>query len=66
MKIVNRIAMILLAVGVVAFATTSCTEQEPYVPEWEWDEPEEPRTSPMIPQMTLRTTPRTTLWSPLS
>ena len=28
----------LLAVGVVAFATTSCTEEEPYVPEWEWGE----------------------------
>ena len=38
----------LFAAGVVAFATTSCTEQEPYVPEWEWgeggkpDEPENP------------------------
>lgn len=28
----------LLAVGVVACATTSCTEEEPYVPEWEWGE----------------------------
>ena len=28
----------LLAVGVVAFATTSCTEEEPYVPDWEWGE----------------------------
>lgn len=35
MKITNKI-LILLAVGVVAFATTSCTEEEPYVPEWEW------------------------------
>lgn len=28
----------LLAAGVVAFATTSCTEEERYVPEWEWGE----------------------------
>lgn len=37
MKIIKSILM-LLAVGVVAFATTSCTEEEPYVPEWEWGE----------------------------
>lgn len=30
--------MMLLAAGVVAFATTSCTEEEPYVPEWEWED----------------------------
>ena len=41
MKITNKILM-LLAVGVVAFATTSCTDEEPYVPEWEWDDPENP------------------------
>lgn len=34
----NKIMLMLLAVGVVAFATTSCTEEEPYVPEWEWGE----------------------------
>ena len=41
--------MILLAVGVVAFATTSCTEQEPYVPEWEWGgntDPDDPNKDP--------------------
>lgn len=37
MKKVNRIVM-LLVVGVVAFAAYSCTEEEPYVPEWEWGE----------------------------
>ena len=41
MKITNKILM-FLAVGVVAFATTSCTDEEPYVPEWEWDDPENP------------------------
>ncbi|MBO5661853.1 MAG: family 10 glycosylhydrolase [Tidjanibacter sp.] len=35
MKITNLLTM-LLAVGVVASATISCTEEEPYVPEWEW------------------------------
>lgn len=34
----NKTILMLLAVGVVAFATTSCTEEEPYVPEWEWGE----------------------------
>lgn len=41
MKITKTILM-LLAAGVVAFATTSCTEEEPYVPEWEWGEGEKP------------------------
>lgn len=48
----------LLAVGVVAFATTSCTEEEPYVPEWEWgdgekpnpEDPENPGTNPEDPE----------------
>jgi hypothetical protein len=50
MKFTNKILM-LLAVGVVAFATTSCTEKEPYVPEWEWGEgnPEDPSDKPEDP-----------------
>ncbi len=50
MKITNKL-LILLAVGVVASATTSCTEEEPYVPEWEWGEvnPDDPNEDPENP-----------------
>lgn len=35
MKQVSKIVK-LLAAGVIALAVTSCTEKEPFVPEWQW------------------------------
>ncbi len=45
---ISKLIMMLLAAGVVAFATTSCTEEEPYVPDWEWGEgnPDDPNKDP--------------------